>query len=182
MDNTQIVDAMRAVGVRFDPGLSDSERAEIEAYFGFHFPPDLAALLETALPVSHGFIDWRRGECAPIRDTLDWPFDGLCKDIEENGFWVPEWGEMPEVLGDRFRIAGARLAEAPTLIPICGFRFIPEQPHEVGNPVFSVYQGHVLCYGADLVTYLERELRCAINGRPSKETPKQIPFWSRLAG
>jgi len=180
MDNAPIVDAMRQAGVRFDPGLSAIEREEIEACFGFRFPPDLAALLQTALPVSHGFIDWRRGECPPIRDTLDWPFDGICKDIEENGFWIEDWGEMPAAMSDRFRIAGARLASAPTLIPICGFRFIPEQPAEPGNPVFSVYQGHVLCYGADLIAYLERELSCRINGHTPLEAPKHISFWSSL--
>lgn len=45
------------------------------------------------------------------------------------------------------------LKAAPRLIPICSHRYIPEEPHDAGNPVFSVMQSDVIYYGADLANY-----------------------------
>jgi hypothetical protein len=36
--------------IEFDAGLTDAEVAVTEARFGFRFPPDLRAFLQTALP------------------------------------------------------------------------------------------------------------------------------------
>ena len=181
MSQARLIAALEEAGVIFEAGLTDTELEETERYFGFRFPPDLATLLQEALPVSHGFVDWRRGECPPIRDSIDWPFDGICRDIEENGFWIASWGPVPASLGDRFRLAGERLASAPKLIPICGHRFIPERPHEAGNPVFSVYQGDVLVYGMDLTDYLQRELDFRLPDYRQPERAREIELWSQLA-
>ena len=182
MDLPHVQKILEQAGVVFSAGLSTDEIQQVEHIFSFRFPPDLAAFLSQGLPVSHGFVDWRRGECPPIRDSMDWPFDGLCYDIEYNSFWVDTWGKRPEKLGDCFRIAGEAIAQAPTLIPICGHRFLPDHPHEAGSPVFSVYQGDVRYYGYDLWDYLEHELGCRFGKkRPEPEDgPGQIPFWSDL--
>jgi len=68
---------------------------------------------------------------------------------------------------------------APKLIPLFGHRYIPEEPFESGNPVFSVYQTDVVHYGADLHDWLYRER----HGSKSKPWPlpneiKYIPSWS----
>ena len=49
------------------------------------------------------------------------------------------------------------VSHAPKLIPLIGHRYLPEEPHEGGNPVFSVYQSDVIYYGANLADYFERE-------------------------
>ena len=145
-------------GVTFEPGLSDHECEHIEHQFGFRFPPDLRSLLQFALPVSAGFYDWRHGPEEKLRERLAWPLDGICWDIEHNGFWVKAWGPKPMELEARFAIARERLAEAPRLIPVNGHRFIPDRPHEPGNPVFSVWQTDIIYYGFDLADYLARDL------------------------
>jgi hypothetical protein len=68
------------------------------------------------------------------------------------------------------------IAEAPKLIPIYSHRFIPEEPSEAGNPIFSVYQMDIIYYGFDLDDYLRHEFD--LPGR--KEWPAQvrpIKFW-----
>ncbi len=74
----------------------------------------------------------------------------------------------------------AAVAAAPTLIPLIGHRFLPSEPNEAGNPVFSVYQTDIIYYGANLEHYFNNEFR----GWSASEDGayRQIPFWSDLAG
>jgi hypothetical protein len=71
-------------------------------------------------------------------------------------------------------------AAAPRLIPLDGHRYLPETPHERGNPVFSVYQSDVIYYGADLADWVRREDLGWDVGIPidPARPPKEIPFWS----
>ena len=181
MDFASVKMTLETHGVLFDPGLSATEMSDVEHTFSFRFPPDLADFLRQGVPVSHGFVDWRRGECTPLRDAMDWPFDGICKDIENNGFWLDDWGARPDNMGDRFRIAGNAVASAPTMIPVCGHRFIPADPHEDNNPIFSIYQADVMLYGYHLRDYLAKELKCDLGVRDRPVEAKAIPFWSKLA-
>jgi hypothetical protein len=61
-------------------------------------------------------------------------------------------------------------------------RYIPEEPHERGNPVLSVYQSDIIYYGADLDDYFRRELDFALDPQGARPlTPKRrIRFWSDL--
>jgi len=58
-------------------------------------------------------------------------------------------------------------------------RYLPEQPHEAGNPVFSVFGIDAIHYGVDLADYLEREFS-SWDRRPWPDAIKYIPFWSDL--
>jgi hypothetical protein len=58
-------------------------------------------------------------------------------------------------------------------------RYLPEQPHEQGSPVFSVCQSDVIYYGANLEDYFEREFT-RHDSRPWPDKIKYIPFWSDL--
>ena len=71
------------------------------------------------------------------------------------------------------------VARAPKLIPLISHRYLPEEPHEPGNPVFSVYQADVIHYGADLTDYFEREF-AGWSHRPWPDHIKYIRFWSDL--
>jgi hypothetical protein len=163
-------------GVSFEPGLSDRECERIEQRVGFRFPPDLRSFLQFALPVSHGFYDWRRGPEEKLREALHWPLEGMCFDIEYAGFWVKAWGPKPEDLQDRFSIARERLARAPRLIPVYGHRYIPDRPHESGNPIFSVWQTDIIYYGFDLADYFSKEL-CVPRPAWAASAGKPIEFW-----
>jgi hypothetical protein len=158
------------------PGYSQSELDAAQERFGLVFPPDLVALLmERRIPNGH---DWT-GDEAPIRRVLEWPLEGLLFDVEYNGLWWPEWGERPKSEAERAEIVTIIVASAPKLIPIYSHRYIPEEPNEAGNPVFSVHQSDIILYGTNLANYLEREFR---NHRhrlePGIGGGKRIRFWS----
>jgi len=59
---------------------------------------------------------------------------------------------------------------------------MPERPLEAGNPVFSVYQTDIICYGADLRDYLENEFKWWFGreGYQVREPVRRIELWSRL--
>jgi hypothetical protein len=155
----RLVEELRGQGVAFDRGLTGSEVAATEDRFGFRFPPDLRLLLQTALPVSEPFPDWRRESDAALRARLAWPLEGIWLDIEHNGFWLAEWGTKPDDLTEAKEIARRAVVAAPVLIPVCSHRFLPAEPAEAGNPVFSVVQTDVVVYGSDLGDYFRAEFR-----------------------
>ncbi|MBV9989999.1 MAG: SMI1/KNR4 family protein [Alphaproteobacteria bacterium] len=162
-------------------GYTQSELDDIQAKWGLRFPPDLVALYRQRRKVieTPGFdsFDWLAADDATVRDALDWPLGGFFFDVG-HGLWWPEWGPMPEENSAREARLREIFAQAPKLIPVCGHRYIPETPHEAGNPVFSVYQMDVIVYGADLADYIVHENTV---GPRIFETPpaKMIPFWSR---
>jgi hypothetical protein len=166
--------------IAFDEGLTDDEFEAIEARFRLVFPPDLRTLLALALPVSDGFPDWRSGSEDDLERMLEWPADGICFDIERAGFWLESWGEQPLDLDAAIAIAREQIAQAPTLIPIYGHRYIADEPAESGNPVFSVYQTDIILYGSDLQDYLEREFRHQESQAPVDASRRTIRFWSDL--
>ena len=102
--------------------------------------------------------------------------DGIHFDVINNGFWLDEWGALPDASESR-RIVVQALAEAPALIPINGHRAIPNDPLVAGNPVFSVWQTDIIIYGADLTEYLvnEFERRDVLSS-----DARTIRFWSHL--
>jgi hypothetical protein len=174
---------LERAGVVFESGLSQAEIQKLEGQYGFVFPPDLKELLMFALPVSQGFLNWRHATNEEIGHILIWPYEGMCFDIEQNSFWLEEWGQQPASLDQAFSIARKAIEQAPTLIPIYGHRFIPDRPNEAGNPIFSVYQTDIIYYGCDLADYLENEFRYYF-GRSEyglKGRIKQIEFWSQFA-
>ena len=183
MDLQYYREVLERAGVVFESGLSQDEIKIIEARYGFEFPSDLKDFLMFALPVSQGFLNWRRASDEEILHILIWPYEGICFDIEQNSFWLEAWGQQPASLNEAFAIARKAIEQAPTLIPIYGHRFIPDRPNEAGNPIFSVYQTDIIYYGHDLADYFENEFRYYF-GRTEhrlKGGVKQIEFWSQFA-
>jgi hypothetical protein len=163
-------------GISFAVGLSDTEINEIESSYGFHFPPDLKAFLQYALPVSERFLNWRKDPEDEIRDRLEWPLGGMCFDIKHSTFWLKEWGPKPSDLKEAFAIARQAVAKAPVLIPIYSHRYLPAEPNQPGNPVLSVHQTDIILYGNDLASYLSNEFEIPCPDWAAK-TPSPIRFW-----
>lgn len=161
--------------IAFDPGLTDTEVADVEARFGFRFPPDLREFLQAALPRGPRFPDWRAGDEGALRAWLESPRHGVLFDVEHNGFWLDAWGARPEDLGEALRVAGEHVDAAPRLIPVYGHRFIPDEPHLPGNPVLSVHQTDIIHYGFDLTDYLRHEFGLPREPWPGNVRP--IRFW-----
>jgi hypothetical protein len=181
-DPARLADVLRQRGIALAKGLSDAEVDRVQSTYDFQFPPDLRELLQHALPTGQGFPNWRNGSDAVIRTYLSWPAEGICFDVEENAFWMEGWGPRPAHTSEALVIAKQETSKAPMLIPIYGHRYIPDEPHLSGNPVFSVYQTDIIYYGNDLAHYFANEFW------PGKYTwteehersVRKIRFWSRL--
>ena len=167
-------------GIAFASGLTDSEISAAEDYWSFTFPPDLRQLLQHALPVSDGFPDWRSPESESLRLTIEWPFRGMCFDIEHNEFWMDDWDVRPDELDAAKAIAKRAVQNAPFLIPVYSHRYLPADPCVVGNPVFSVYQTDIIFYGFDLAAYLDAEFKVP-NPFSVTTEPRAIEFWREIA-
>jgi hypothetical protein len=173
--------ALTERGYELAAGMTDEEIRRAEETFNFVFPPDLRQLLQTFLPISDGFPDWREGKVRDLLDWLDEPIEGICFDVEENAFWVDSWGERPGDIDDAIEEARRHVTRQPLLIPIFSHRFLPAQPVSDGNPVFSVVQSDVLRYGDDLEDYFQKEFEVP-RSSPQPFQAKRIAFWSELAG
>jgi hypothetical protein len=172
----ELVAQMKERGIAFDSGLTGAEVAAVEARFGFRFPPDLRAFLQTALPQGEQLPDWRSGKESALRDWLDWSRQGILFDIEYNGFWLEEWGPRPPSPANAMRAASELIDGAPKSIPIFMHRMMPDEPHLPGNPVFSVHQTDIIHYGFDLADYLRNEFHLPGRG-PWPEEIRPIRFW-----
>ena len=169
-----LIELLRGAGLEFEKGLSDLEILDLENRFEFGFPPDLCAFMKVAVPFWNS-PRWHSITDSDIRQWFDEPLEGMLFDVEHNAFWLPEWGERPEDLPDALKNASRKIGEAPKLIPILAGRYMPELPHEAGNPVFSVHQADIIYYGFNLEDYLRHEFNL-----PRKEWPaqiRQIEFW-----
>jgi hypothetical protein len=176
---------LESAGVGFAAGLSDAELRTAEDAYDIRFPPDLEELLRFALPCGRGWPDWRNAADSNIERALQWPLEGILFDIENNDFWLKSWRERPPLLADQFAVARERIAESPRLIPIAGHRYLPQQPHAAGNPVFSVHQTDVIYYGSDLTEYFANEFSYYFRGPGAEHRIshplRRIEFWSMLA-
>jgi hypothetical protein len=193
---SKTIELLKSRHVVFEDGLSDGEVASCEEQFGFRFPPDLKAFLQTALPVSvqsdrtrSPFPRWRSEDRRTLQARFDWPFEGMAFDIEHNSFWLDDWGPKPGSAAEAVDIARRYVVAAPTLIPIYSHRFLPSEPLVAGNPVFSVHQTDIIIYGIDLWDYFwnefapESERWAGTKGMSEEEfvaLVRRIRFWSTL--
>lgn len=159
-------------------GYSQSEIEDIQAQWKLRFPSDLVDLLMERRPLldGPGTFDWLTSNPSIIQHRLEWPFESFWFDIQNNNVWWPEWGDKPSNVAEQRERLKEIFALAPKLIPLLGHRYLPEEPFERGNPVFSVYQTDIICYGANLQDWIERE-RGAWDSKPWPPV-KEIPFWS----
>jgi hypothetical protein len=164
-----------------EDGLTDDEVLEVEARYGFTFPPDLRALLHYCLPVSVGpwqFPNWRV-ESDHLRSQLSAPLEGVLFDVECNSFWWPSWGERPAELDKAVAIASACFALVPKLVPVFGHRYMPSGA-TAGAPVFSISQTDVIYYGYSLQGYFRNEFHIPVPPDGLTE-PLYVPFWGDIA-
>lgn len=115
-----------------------------------------------------------------MQDWLDRPRQGVLFDVEYNAFWLEEWGLRPETLVEVKAFADKLIAAAPRLIPVYQHRMMPDAPHMVGNPVFSVHQTDIIVYGTDLQDYLTHEFLMSEDEQEDWIVPsgsRRIQFW-----
>lgn len=171
-----LIAKLRIWKVEFAPGLSDTEVVQVEQRYGFTFPPDLRCFLQYALPISERWVNWRDDTEVEIRERLNWPVEGICWDVEYANFWMDAWGPKPTELSAAVAVVHQQVESAPRLIPIYSHRYLPAEPLQIGNPVFSIYQTDIIHYGYDLAHYLAREFRADPAKLPEYYIP--IPEWA----
>ena len=181
-----LIEALKEKGILFDTGLTNNEISQLENKYGFGFVPDLKAFLQTALPISTKFVNWRKGissesENETIQSILNWPWDGMKFDLEHSDYWHETWGKKPDDLMQKIKVAKEYFDTYPKLLPIYGHRFMPSLPNEMSNPVLSVYQMDIILYGIDLADYFAGEFGFALPDeyvRP--ELKHNIYFWGEF--
>lgn len=91
-------------------------------------------------------------------------------------------GFEPAALSAALTIARKDFETWPKLLPIFGHRFLAAEPCRRGNPIFSIMQTDIICYGANLAHYLMLEF---IDSDYALQTHAQniqrIDIWSDLA-
>jgi hypothetical protein len=200
------------VGTRWQKGLAGSEIDALEQRWKLRFPIDYRRFLEVLNAPDRGaysvgwsddppygmeegddepsYFDWQKDDEA-LLDALNWPLEGLLFDVENNDLWPDSWGAQPgnkQAIGEKL---AQLVAAAPSLIPITGHRYLLAGSREASNPVLSVWQSDIICYGANLRNFLllefsgllaldDPEIIAKANHGLSEETIAAIPFWGGL--
>ncbi len=182
----EIIHHLKNKGILFAEGLTDREVVLIEEKFGITLPPDLKLLLQTELPISDSFIDWRTALTDKklsekikfkIRERI---LEGILFDVEHN-FWEKSWGEKPSDLTEQIKIVEKNFDNYPILIPIYSHRYIPSS-NTSNNPVFSVVQTDIIYYGFNLPMYFSKEFNFKLSDNfELLDNPiYKIEFWSQI--
>jgi hypothetical protein len=184
MTLNQIKAVLERAGVAFAPSLSHSEFSAVEARHGFQFPPDFRSFLAFAMPTGGKFPEWRNPGSQSLIEAFAWPLEGLWFDVKQNSLWLPEWGSKPADDVSAYRHLDELVQGAPKLIPIQGHRYMPSRPFESGNPVLSVYQSDIICYGLNLEDYFHNEYSFHFGrlGYQLSDEPKSVEFWASFIG
>jgi len=137
-------------------------------------------------------VNWRHTSEDDIRFMLNRPLDGMCFDIETNGFWMEEWGDKPLTMQECFQIAKNAVRAAPKLIPIYGRCYIPDEPASAGNPILWISQTTIRYDGYDLADFFQENFRneyyldspITLPELPKPpwmaQSPKQVRFWDEV--
>lgn len=191
------IEKMKEQGVILSRGLSAVEFEIVEKRYDICFPPDLRTFYQLALPISKGdgrfgrfdqeyYPNWRSindEDQKFIRFYLDWPVDMIQGDVEHKDLWITDWGERPEDITERREKAGEFVRKAPRLIPIHGHTFIPQDPHETHNPIFSMHGFDTVFWAKNLDFYWKQfDSVWAYEHRHENNLTnvREIPFWTDL--
>jgi hypothetical protein len=108
MDRAFCKNKLEQAGVVFADGLTEPEVRRAEESYALSFPPDLKTFLLFALPTGKSWPNWREIDSPIIQQMLNWPYEGICFDIENNVFWPQKWGSKPSTLNSILKQAGLK--------------------------------------------------------------------------
>ncbi|MDR0840568.1 MAG: hypothetical protein LBN26_04180 [Christensenellaceae bacterium] len=184
MDDFQkIIKKLQNRGIEFETGLSNQEISVAEELYDFSFPAEMKALFSVALPVTEGFYNWRNFEAAnilKIKTAFKMPLRGLLFDLRHNALWCDNWGMRPAENSEVVQIFMRYYKDAPRMIPIYSHRYMPSISNEKKSPVFSIMQSDIICYGTDLIEYLELEFGFKEYSDFDDAEIEHIKFWCDL--
>jgi hypothetical protein len=161
--------------------------------FHFVFPPDLRFFVQTAIPVSPYFVNWR-ADSDELTSWFSRLINGILFDVQNDIFWYSDWGPRPISTSDAVQFAKEQITAAPLLVPIGDrifTKYLPAVPNTAGNPVFSICQTDALHAGRDLADFLQWFSRPNESFESDEEEDRpptplycedylQISFWTDL--
>lgn len=165
------------------PGASEADLNQVEAALGFVLPDDLRYLAANTRDPDKQIFGWIHNpdEVQRFREQV---FDGICADITGSLFWLSRWGERPDDASQRLAVFEEDFASWPRLIPLLGHRALAVEPVETGNPVFSIMQTDIICYGNTLSDWVMLEFSSEpglFEKHACNEDLREIPIWSEFA-
>ncbi len=163
-------------------GMSVLQIQLVEAQLGFRMPEDFAFLLQNIRDPGEVLFPWSNFKKQKYDDQIAWILKGIAFDIEKNNLWLRQWGERPAVLSTALEKARADFNTWPKLLPVYGHRFLAAEPCRSDNPVFSIRQTDIVCYGANLAHYLVNEfVHKDVEQHTLDQDVTKIPIWSNPA-
>lgn len=178
---SELIEKLKTKEVVFDEGLDSEEIKNIESAYDIKFPKELKEFYMCALPISEGFYNWRdlsKGNIERNKSVLMTPILDFKQEIDCIE-WSDLWGEEPDNEAEKNIVIMEKLDRAPILIPLFKHRYISSQFDE-GNPVFSIYEWDIICYGENLTEYFNIEFGFKNHSTIEYEQIKKVDFWSDL--
>lgn len=172
----KIYQTLRNTWIQCKDWLWDKEITDIEEKLHISFPIEYRNLLSRFIPVWRSFIDRTDRRNSEIYTRLDWLFEGILFDVENNSFRYDKWWEEPEKIAEKNRKAKQMLKSVPYLIPIYWNRYISQIDW---GPIFSVVQTDIIYYWSNLENYIENEFWNKESFDYS-EIKVYVPFWTDI--
>ncbi len=160
-------------------GLSTLQIQLIESQLGFRMPEDFAFLLQNIRDPGEVLFPWSNFKKQKYDDMIAWILKGIEFDIHANNLWLRRWGERPAESSVALEKARTDFKTWPKLLPVYGHRFLAAEPRRSDNPVFSIWQTDIVCYGANLAHYLANEfVQRDVARHVLKQNVQKIEIWS----
>ena len=167
--------------VKLNNGMTKEDIIKAEKFYNIQFPNDMKEMLMNFVPISESFYNWNdysEENITKIKKMMEWPFEGIIFDIQENNFWLEELGECPEKIDDRINKFRKYQTNIPKLIPLFAHRYVVSD-RNINYPIISVYQADIIYYGKNILEYFDIEFNHA-NYIANIAEFKEIPFWSKI--
>jgi hypothetical protein len=183
---------LKAKGMWFSEGLTESEILKIEEIYEIMFPKSLREFYQAGVPCSDTRYEFPRWTDYSVENIskiksywLKGPIDRLLPHVTMYDYWIHEWGKRPESPEDVVREFTKIAQKAPKLIPIHYNAYMTMLIGVDDPPVISAVEFDVVYGLHNLQDYLESyfledDYNLARKERLAKKDRTYIPFWSDI--
>ena len=166
--------------IKISNGMSEKEIKKVEKIYQIVFPKDYKEILKEFVLDCNNWRDISEKNISYLKDKINAPIEGIIFDIENNGFWMNEFGNKPKNIQERVNIFLKYIEKnnIPKLIPILNNTYmICDENSEY--PIVSVIQKDIIILSNNLINYFEQKLNISKQNELYFRNIK-IPFWSNI--
>ena len=166
--------------IKISNGMSEKEIKKVEKIYQIVFPKDYKEMLKEFVLDCNNWRDISEKNISYLKDKINAPIEGIIFDIENNGFWMNEFGNKPKNIQERVNIFLKYIEKnnIPKLIPILNNTYmIGDENSEY--PIVSVIQKDIIILSNNLINYFEQKLNISKQNELYFRNIK-IPFWSNI--